>query len=208
MLKACLLVIGVIIGFSSTSLSQSDSLLSITLRTGEMLIFDKVQISGSKVVGVKNDAKSTYPKKDCKYAVLGNTKNGTVSVKGHVAFAAFKTTMNMGGKGPFEPGGTKFNIVAKNGDHLILKKLEGSGMAGMGTLEEDFYLVYNGEVEYINPPKLRKSEFISLIVSTFGICPEMSKELQDFQSNGGKMLKYTFFFRKLEKIYLANCVNP
>lgn len=201
--------------FIGTSLSNAQDVPSsipfVTLRTGEVLFFDDVDLSKGKVLCKKDGVTTEYEKSACKNAVIAERKKDKLVIHRHVVFASSKIKFNQGGKGAFTEGDEVYTIVAKNGDDMIIYKNSplamGSGVSGNQTV---YLHVKDGQVSKIEITEWRDDAYMQTLVTDFGICTEMSQALKDFKNSGkgARQMKYDFFMQGLEKKYLMNCLNP
>ena len=210
MLKSLFAAILILLTTFSGWTQNNDSIPFVTLRSGDKLSFDNISLKKGKVVGEKDGTIKEYDIEICKYAVVASRKNGKLIIKNQVVFSNGKILSNLGGEAELKSGGIAYNIVAKNGDELIIYNNTplgaGGGVSGNQTV---YYHVRAGKVSRFGFEEWRDDAYMQELVTTFGICPEMLEKLKKFKNSGGasRQLKYDFFMQSLEKTYLLNCIN-
>ncbi len=209
MTKSLFALILLVVTTFSIIAQNNDDIPFVTLRSGDKISYDNISLKKGKVVGEKDGVEKEYDVELCKYVVIATRKNNKLVIKRQVVFSNGKILGNLGGEAELMEGTVAYNIVAKNGDELIIYHNSPMGAGGISGNQTNYYHVKAGKVSKFGFEEWRDDSYMQELVDTFGICPEMLDKLQKFKSSGAssRQLKYDFFLQSLEKAYLLNCIN-
>jgi len=207
MKKYILTIITVVLSVAF-AFAQQENKPYVILKSGEKINYENVYITITKNF-VCTDAKgkeTSYKAKEIESAVEGSTEK----IKRQVVLMKFKFK-GLKSNGTVIEGAKIYTVVAKNGDNMIVSKIETS-MGSFGysnpSANKTYYLVTGTSVKNVEGASMFKdTEIVPELISLFGSCGKISALLEEYDAEHGKILKVDKLYSDIEKEYLENCLE-